>query len=382
MSHLHHFQVLEINVVSAQDLAAVQKTKSMQTYAVVWVHPGRKLTTRVDGSGHTNPTWNDKFVFRVDDRFLNSEHSAINIEIYAVSWLRDTLVGTVRVLIHNLLPPSTRSPQSSAIRFVALQIRRPSGRPQGILNMGVTLLDSTMRSMPLFGQFTASALGYKDLVGETTESLRPNSQVPKDMEEKSSGIKVLRRAQSEISLPVSDGKARKTRPMINGGSTLNGSDLNGSFLSGSNLNGSTVNGSIVWGPPRPGGSVCSDVGPSPSVVAAAMAKIYKDDDVSSSILGEWTVNRREEGLKSKIQRWRADIPVRYENDPRKKKPKPPKSSRHPRQSNGPRLFTCFGNAYGCEFTIVCGTGNSKKMYSRKPNLPIAPYEDNASQSYM
>ncbi|KAK6911297.1 C2 domain [Dillenia turbinata] len=309
MSHLHHFQVLEINVVSAQDIAPVQKTRSMQTYAVAWVNPERKLTTRVDGSGHTNPTWNDKFVFRVDDKFLDSENSAVTIEIYAVSWLRDTLVGTVRVLVHNLLPTSSRTPQGSAIRFVALQIRRPSGRPQGILNLGVTLLDSTMRSMPLFGQFTASALGYKDLMGETTEALRPNSQAQKDLEENSSRIKVLRRTQSEISLPVSEGKAPKARSMVHGGSTLNGSSLNGSFLNG-DLNGSTVNGSIVWGPPRPGGSVCSDVGPSPSVVAAAMAKIYRDDDVSSSILGEWIVNRREEGLKSKIQRWRSEIPVR------------------------------------------------------------------------
>ncbi|KAF8014336.1 hypothetical protein BT93_H0241 [Corymbia citriodora subsp. variegata] len=112
-------RLLKVDIISAQDLAPV--TRSMHTYAVAWVHPNRKLSTRVDARGRCDPTWNDKFVFCVDEEFLRCDTSAVMIEIYAVHWLRDVRIGTVR---------------------------RPSGRPQGILNVGGALLDSTMRSKP------------------------------------------------------------------------------------------------------------------------------------------------------------------------------------------------------------------------------------------
>ncbi|CAL0321165.1 unnamed protein product [Lupinus luteus] len=168
MSHiLAPFQLLELNVISGQDLAPV--ARSMRTYAVAWVHIDRKLSTRVDSEGHNNPTWNDKFVFRVDDEFLYADTSAIMIEIYALHWFKDIHVGTVRVLVANLIPPPSKPFHNNhapmGMRFVALQVRRPSGRPQGILNVGLTVLDSSMRSMPLY-TLNSSAVGYRHLMGE------------------------------------------------------------------------------------------------------------------------------------------------------------------------------------------------------------------------
>ncbi|KAI4345898.1 hypothetical protein L6164_012984 [Bauhinia variegata] len=161
------FQLLELNVISAQDLARV--SRSMRTYAVAWVHPDRKLSTRVDTHGINNPTWNDKFVFRVDDEFLYSYTSAIMIDIYALHWFRDIHVGTVRVPVSNLIPPPskpfTNTHAPLGMRFLALQVKKASGRPQGILNIGVTLLDSSMRSMPLYTH-NPSAVGYHHLMGE------------------------------------------------------------------------------------------------------------------------------------------------------------------------------------------------------------------------
>ena len=95
------FQLLELNIISAQDLAPV--SKSIKAYAVAWLNPERKLTTQIDPNGQNNPTWNEKFVFRVDDDFLTSDESLIIIEIYASAWLRDILIGTVTVLASNLL---------------------------------------------------------------------------------------------------------------------------------------------------------------------------------------------------------------------------------------------------------------------------------------
>lgn len=148
------YQLLELNVISAQDLAPVGR--SMRTYAVAWIDSDRKLSTRVDSHGGTNPTWNDKFVFRVDDDFLNDETSTITIDIYALHWFRDIHVGTAHVIADHIIPPTSSRPfhnnyhKPTGLRFVGLQVQRPSGRPKGILNIGVAVLDSSMRSMPLY----------------------------------------------------------------------------------------------------------------------------------------------------------------------------------------------------------------------------------------
>lgn len=157
------YQLLELNVISAQDLARVGR--SMRTYAVAWIDPDRKFSTRVDSQGGTNPNWNDKFIFKVDEDFLNDVESIITIDIYTLHWFRDMHVGTAHVLSGDLFPPSSRhQPQrnaykSTGLRFMGLQVQRPSGRPKGTLNIGAAIIDSSMRSMPLYTN-NSSAIGY------------------------------------------------------------------------------------------------------------------------------------------------------------------------------------------------------------------------------
>ncbi|KAG2727782.1 hypothetical protein I3760_01G174100 [Carya illinoinensis] len=202
----------------------------MRTYAVAWVHPDRKLSTRVDTQGDNNPTWNDKFVFRVDDDFLYSDTSAIMVEIYALHWFRDVHVGTVRVLVGNILPNPPRAFQRNiqspaGMRFVALQVRRPSGRPQGILNIGVGVLNSSMRSMPLYSQlYSSGAVGYRHLMGEDDSHLQGNGSIQTAVS-KPSG---LRRTKSDTSSMIrSELRASELRGVPKKGkpsSTVNGSD--------------------------------------------------------------------------------------------------------------------------------------------------------------
>ncbi|XP_031485592.1 uncharacterized protein LOC116254358 [Nymphaea colorata] len=161
------FQLLEINIISGQGLHP--QTRPMSTYAVVWIRPDRKLCTRVDSDNHTSPQWNDKFIFRVDESFLRSETSAIMVEIYCIRWFRDTLIGTVRVLVENLLP--RKGYGGSSMKFTALQVRRPSGRPQGILNLGSAVLDGSICSVPIYAKL-APAVDYRDLTGENFGLMR------------------------------------------------------------------------------------------------------------------------------------------------------------------------------------------------------------------
>ncbi|KAK7356465.1 hypothetical protein VNO80_15737 [Phaseolus coccineus] len=212
------FQLLELNVISAQDLAPV--SRNMRTYAVSWVHPDRKLSTRVDTQGQTHPTWNDKFVFRVDDDFLCSDTSAIMIEIYALHWFKDIHVGTVRVLIGNLAPPPSRPSHSTrtplGTRFAAVQVRRPSGRPQGILNIGFTVLDGSMHSMPLYTH-NASAVGYRHLMGEKDAYDSHNHLSPHVLAAASGTPKAeLRRAKSDTSsMMAAEAVVRQHRAVAN-----------------------------------------------------------------------------------------------------------------------------------------------------------------------
>ena len=110
---LKPFHLLKICTISAQDLKSV--SRKMRTYATAWVHPKRRLTTAVDAHGGTNPSWNDKFVCRVDDDFLRCDSTAMMVKIYAVHWLRDTLVGSLRLLVGNFF--------NSGVQFAALQLR-------------------------------------------------------------------------------------------------------------------------------------------------------------------------------------------------------------------------------------------------------------------
>ncbi|CAN7022958.1 unnamed protein product [Brassica oleracea var. botrytis] len=132
--------VLEINLISAQGLKEpTGKLRRLQTYASVWVDSSDKLRTRIDRIGAENPIWNDKFVFQVSSEFLSSETSGVSIEIYAVGYLRDHLIGTVRFLVSNFLPTAAEKVPS----LVALQIRRPSGKFRGVLNIAAMVIDAS-----------------------------------------------------------------------------------------------------------------------------------------------------------------------------------------------------------------------------------------------
>ncbi|KAL0547775.1 hypothetical protein IC582_012200 [Cucumis melo] len=158
--------VLEINLISAQDLKVPSNPfNPKHTYAVAWIHPSHRLRTRLDTIGGENPTWNDKFLFRVSPEFLARETSGVSIEIYSLGRFCDTLVGTVRFLIGNVVASNDCSATPA---FTAVQVRRPSGRFHGVLNIGV-MVNGNSDFASLNG---VSAIGYRDLMGESLNRRR------------------------------------------------------------------------------------------------------------------------------------------------------------------------------------------------------------------
>ncbi|KAK8684636.1 hypothetical protein V6N13_040652 [Hibiscus sabdariffa] len=455
------FQLLELIVISAQDLEPIYNRRKMKTYAVAWVNPGRKLSTRIDHRDHTNPKWNDKFTFRVNEEFLSRDTSTIMVEIYATHWLRDIHVGTVRVMIKNLIPQLTcRSNRCDEVQLgttlVALQVWRPSGRPQGMLNVGLALIDNSKRSMPLYLQMGSSVIGYKHLMGEQDDPVSNNTKSNNNLSPETLGKPKLRRTKSDSSsifppdlqpkMPnggggsIVDGGGGsivnfKAHPrgssMINctlakinpikgkSSSIVNGSEVEESNCKANSRGNSMVNytvrklnprkkgkkgksrssassgsssvvsglktptrkspnGSFVAAPGRTGGPKVwtdSEIGPSPSEVAAAVAQNThrkRSDECESSILGWNLDNESIEGLQSKLERWRTEeSPISdWSNDVSSSLSWTPAShrSRHARRHSSDDdggTIKCFGNICGCQISITCGGGGGEETTGRK-----------------
>ncbi|XP_065879792.1 BON1-associated protein 2 [Euphorbia lathyris] len=169
-------KILEINLISAQGLKPPSsKLLQMQTYAVVWVDSCTKLRTRIDRVGGENPTWNDKFLFKVTPEYLSRETSGVSFEIYAVGCLRNPLIGTARFLISNM-PFSSSIKQVSTPSFVAIHIVRPCGKFQGVLNVGAMVNDGSDLTQ-LYG---VPAVGYRDLMGKHCRRRRESKKIEED----------------------------------------------------------------------------------------------------------------------------------------------------------------------------------------------------------
>ncbi|XP_047165121.1 uncharacterized protein LOC124834466 [Vigna umbellata] len=355
------FQLLEVNIISAQDLAPV--AKSIKAYAVAWLDPERKLTTQIDPDGHNNPTWNEKFVFRIDEEFLYDQDSVVMIEIYASAWLRDILIGTVGVLVSNLLPRSTN--RKSKIRFIALQVRRPSGRPQGILNIGVNLVDPTRRSMPMYSEL-GSSTGDWD-TDPKKQKPQPNQTPTNEFNSSNCKLLTLQRSASEKNDSTINDYTYNSYPKGGYDGDEDGSELGMP---------TTKKGMIM----NLNGSLCSDVGPSPSVVATAIAKglyplpMMAPRKQGNLVLEGWPGKEQEaEEVNKRIDRWqsmeRGGVAVYDHLGKNEKKVKhnvpKGKGQNHRRGESNGGLFSCFGTAMGCEFSITCGGGHGsrKKRHS-------------------
>jgi len=129
---------IEVMIISAEDLEDVKRIGKMRCYAVAYIDPEHKASTRIDEEGGINPNWKQKLVLAADDQLLSNVLAAITVEIYCHGHIREKLVGTARILTSELLKGGDpMNPSDNPIQCIAVQVRRPSGRPQGILNIWV-----------------------------------------------------------------------------------------------------------------------------------------------------------------------------------------------------------------------------------------------------
>ncbi|KAJ1432323.1 C2 domain [Sesbania bispinosa] len=288
------YQLLELNVISAQDLAPVGR--SMRTYAVAWIDPDRKLSTRVDSEGGTNPTWNDKFVFRIDEDFLYDDTSTITIDIYALHWFRDIHVGTAHVLAEDIIPP-----QSSRPFHTQPELRRTKSDTSSMIGSEVMAHEKRAKAKK----------------GKASSVVTPSE--------------VSTRSQKKTSSMLSGSEVKATPRKEH---SVRAGAYNRGGVRATPLHAYAMrNAAMEYGTPYRSnlghhtGMTDSELGPSASEVAAVVARKPVVEEGENSTVGGWSLDDSVEGLQPKIERWKAELPTVYDGGEMSSLPAPPSSKK-------------------------------------------------------
>ena len=135
---------LELIISSAKDLKNVNRRHgSLKPYVVVWVDPAAKLSTKVDNEGDTSPCWNETLLIPVPSRI---EDSTLYLDVvhFKADDEDDTkpVVGSARLFLHDVVDDVGFGAQAVS----TLELRRPSGRPHGKVEVKVSVRDPSYRA--------------------------------------------------------------------------------------------------------------------------------------------------------------------------------------------------------------------------------------------
>ncbi|XP_065869440.1 protein SRC2 homolog [Euphorbia lathyris] len=134
---------VEVTIKSAKDLKNVNwRHGPLKPYAVVWVDPNSKCSTRVDDEGDMSPFWDHTLAIPLPPGRI--EDHTLYIDIVHAGAEEDTkpLIGSARLKLVDVLDDVGVGER--AIR--SLQLKRPSGRPQGKLDVKVMINEPRYRA--------------------------------------------------------------------------------------------------------------------------------------------------------------------------------------------------------------------------------------------
>ncbi|CAL5014161.1 unnamed protein product [Urochloa decumbens] len=160
---------VEVTVGSASNLKNVNwRNGELRPYAVVWVDDGPKCSTRVDLDNGEDPVWEEKLAVpvpppsaaRLDDAVLYID--VVHAKADADEAVVKPLVGSARLPLRDVLDDAGVGGKVSR----TLRLKRPSGRPQGRLDVRVAVREAAARyydpyPAPAYGN-PAGAAGSRD----------------------------------------------------------------------------------------------------------------------------------------------------------------------------------------------------------------------------
>ncbi|XP_050225536.1 protein SRC2 [Mercurialis annua] len=136
---------IELTISSAKDLKNVNwRYGSLRPYAVVWVDPNSKSSTKVDEQGDTSPYWDQTLVIHLPPGPI--EDHTLSIDIVHANAEEDTkpLIGSARLKMAEVLDDVGIGRKLSR----SLQLKRPSGRPQGKIDVDVIIRERAYHPPP------------------------------------------------------------------------------------------------------------------------------------------------------------------------------------------------------------------------------------------
>jgi len=138
-------QEVDITILNAKDLKNVNwRYGPIKPYAVVWVDPSRKQSTKSDREGDTCPYWDEKVVVALPGPV--NQDTTLCIDIVHAGDEEDSkkLIGSARFrLIEVLQEAGLGEPLRRN-----LTLKRPSGRPHGKLDVKVTIREPYYQPPP------------------------------------------------------------------------------------------------------------------------------------------------------------------------------------------------------------------------------------------
>ncbi|XP_010550541.1 PREDICTED: protein SRC2 homolog [Tarenaya hassleriana] len=148
---------VEVAISSAKDIKNVNwRHGPNKPYAVVWVDPRYKCSTRVDEEGDTSPHWNETLAIPLPpEKPVDDDDNVLCIDIVHAGREEDTkpLIGSARLSLRDVLEESGVGVPT----VKSLKLKRPSGRPHGKLEVTVTVREPRY---PSPGSYQAPSYGY------------------------------------------------------------------------------------------------------------------------------------------------------------------------------------------------------------------------------
>ncbi|VVB17421.1 unnamed protein product [Arabis nemorensis] len=154
-----HAKEVEVTITSAKDIKNVNwRNGPNKPYAVVWVDPKYKSSTRVDDDGDTCPTWNETLVIPLPPDNDDDEDDKVYIDIVHAGREEDTkpLIGSAHLSLLDVIEEAGLGVPVAK----TLKLKRPSGRPHGKLDVTVTVREPRYHPAP--GSYHAPPYGYTD----------------------------------------------------------------------------------------------------------------------------------------------------------------------------------------------------------------------------
>ncbi|XP_076897067.1 uncharacterized protein LOC143550274 [Bidens hawaiensis] len=126
---------LDITIASAKNLKNINwRHGPLKPYAVVWVDPKNKRSTHVDEVSDECPVWDEKLTIPLANPI---EDSVLHIDIVHANAAEDTkpLIGSAKLKLKDVVDKVG----IGQMHAQSLELKRPSGRPHGKLEVEVSV---------------------------------------------------------------------------------------------------------------------------------------------------------------------------------------------------------------------------------------------------